>query len=182
MNHWLKQCMRAGFLSTLVVVTTSTSAAAQVPGTYRLTICARPCTEADTGVVRGHMVLLTSEVRLDTLSDSIRAALTNRRDWPSRPGDRLNACFSLSSNPASVNGRPFYAGIVPRGLTHWDGRGARVSILLYESPDAFYMLVGTVASGRMVGQGRQGNCCGGEPPVSYFLARRVSEPDINSCL
>jgi hypothetical protein len=175
--------MRVGaLLSLLVLPALNTFPAAQVAGTYRLTICVRPCTEGDTGVVRGQLVLFANPVRLNTLPDTIRAALTERVGWLLRPSEAPNACFALPSGPSHVQGRELYAGIIRRSFTHWHDAPAGITVLLYRSPDAFYSLVGTIDSSRFRGRGEQGNCCGGDPPVTYFLAHRVGEADVNSCM
>ena len=166
----------------LAVVVTTVPAAAQVPGTYRLTICTRPCTESDSGVVRGRLVLFYDAIRVDTLSQSLRTALSERIRLRATGPESVNACFALPTGPAHVAGRELYAGIIRRGLTRWDVSGSDINVMLYRSPDAWYELVGRFESRGYVGRGEQVNCCGGDPPSTFFLARRVGPPDINSCM
>jgi hypothetical protein len=156
---------------------------AQIPGTYRLTICARPCTDADSGVVRGHVVLFADTIRRDTLPPDIRSRLAERARWIELRLNGFNACFSLPSGPTRIDGREVYAGIIRRSLTRWETTRDTIKVLLYLSPDAHYSLAGTIESGYFSGRGLQGICCGyPDPPPTFFRASRLGEPDINSCL
>jgi len=154
---------------------------AQVPGTYRLTICTARCSPSDSGVVRGVVVLFAAPTRLDTIAPPLRDSLALGSLfllWRST----ANACFSLPTGPPRVDGRELYAGITRRGFTHWSRAGRKIVVSLYQSPDASYTLVGTVSGSVYSGQGEQGNCCGGESPTTYFRAVRAGDADLAACL
>ena len=154
---------------------------AQVPGTYRLSICTTQCSPSDSGVVRGVVVLFASPPRLDTIAPPMRDSLLLGGLfvlWQSTP----NACFSLPTGPTNVHGLELYAGINRRGATHWSQTGKELAVSLYQSPDASYTLVGTVNGSVYSGRGVQGNCCGGESPTTYFRAVRVGDADLAACL
>src|SRR5690349_20752655 len=76
---------------------------AQVPGTYRLSICTTRCSPSDSGVVRGVVVLFAAPPRLDTIAPPLRDSLVLGGLfvlWQSTP----NACFSLPTGPTTVGG------------------------------------------------------------------------------
>ena len=166
------------------VALASQSGAAQVPGTYRLTICTSACSAADSGVVRGFLVLFPDSVALGTLSPALRDSLARDSRWllRGRVSRVATACFTLATGPAYVDGRGLYAGIIRRGLTMWEQAGAGMRVRLYQSPDAAYVLDGTLSGQEYTGRGEQRNCCGGPTPSTFFRAVRIREPDITACI
>jgi hypothetical protein len=165
-----------------LVAWTGKRADAQAAGTYRLSICTSPCAPTDSGVVRGYLVLFGDSHRLDSLPTPLRDSLVRRSFWLLRRSTVTNTCFALPTGPTHVNGQELYAGIIRRGLTQWRREGATVRVRLYQSPDASYTLVGAMTTEGYVGRGEQHNCCGGESPITYFLATRVKEADPSACL
>lgn len=167
----------------MLLLTGSAVDGQQIPGTYRLKICAGVCEVDDTArtVAEGHIVLFESPGFLSTLPDSSREELT-RGSYIRQPG-AANACFSIPRRPAQVEGRELYAGIDPRGVTHWSDVDGRIQIRIYQSPDAHYTLDGHLEGDHLAGDGRQGICCGyGPAPETRFFAERVGPPDPQVCL
>lgn len=164
------------------VAVASERGAAQVPGTYRLSICTNPCSAADSGVVRGFLVLFPDSVVFGNLPPAARDSLV-RPSWLLLRGSPVaTACFALPTGPTHVDGRQLYAGIIRRGLTVWEQVGAGIRVRVYQSPDAAYTLDGTMTGLEYTGRGEQHNCCGGANPTTFFHAVRIREPDIAACL
>jgi hypothetical protein len=98
-----------------------------------------------------------------------------------------NACFSIPyRDPEGVNGRELYAGGIPRGLTTWQIQENKLSVALYQSPDAHYIIGGNFSGEAFSGRGNQGISViypgQPEPPETYFLAERIGPPDVVACL
>ena len=162
----------------LAVFAADSTFAQDVTGTYRLTICSAPCVSTDTAsvVARGRLVLFGSAIPLHNSLSLTRIRLRERS------GDRPpNACFVVTERQQEVGERELYAGIVRSGLTEWQVEAEEVTVVLYQSPDARYVLQGTIESGDFSGRGIQRNCCGGPPPETYFLAERIGTPDVRAC-
>jgi hypothetical protein len=175
--------MRPLFLAFVFVIAAALPVFGQVPGTYRLTICVRPCIESDTGVVvRGHLVIFQDSIRVDTLSEALQKGVTRLSSRMSLRPAASNACFALPERRKEIDGKELYAGIIPSAFTLIRSGPLGVTTMLYRSPDASYSLVGYFKSGRYIGEGHQRNCCGGAPPSTFFLAVRTGDPDIRTCL
>ena len=180
--------LQSSVITTVAVLASAALAsqrgAAQVPGTYRLSICTSQCSAADSGVVRGFLVLFPDSVELGTLSPALRDSLTRDSRWllRGRFSRVATACFTLAPGPTYVDGRELYAGITRRGLTVWEQTGAGLRVRLYQSPDAAFVLDGTLSGLEYTGRGEQRNCCGGPTPSTFFRAVRIREPDITACI
>jgi hypothetical protein len=173
--HWT--VLSFAFLLTLAV-----PASAQVPGSYRLTICNRLCEETDSGVVRGNLVIFPDSITLSAFDDSTQKALSRLRSTGYMRPVAPNACFAITHRQKTVDGKELYAGIIRNSLTRARSGPTGVVTTLYSSPDASYSLIGYFKSGKYAGEGHQVNCCGGAPPTTFFLAVRTGEPDIQTCL
>ncbi|WP_337171768.1 hypothetical protein [Gemmatimonas aurantiaca] len=154
---------------------------AQVPGVYQLTICAGRCTESDSGLVRGSLVLFRDAVHIDTIANRAYAPLS-RDLYLVRIAKSVNACFTLRRNQSRVNGQELYAGIIGRSFTTWTLDGSVTQVVLYRSPDASFRLVGTLEGNTYSGTGHQSNWNGGTGPQTFFRAVRVGDPDAAACL
>ena len=176
--RWLLITMPAALAS---VAFASERGAAQVPGTYRLSICTNRCSAADSGVVRGFLVLFPDSVALSNVPPAARDSLV-RPSWLLLRGLPVaTACFALPAGPTHVDGRELYAGIIRRGLTVWEQVGTGIRVRVYQSPDAAYTLDGSMTGLEYTGRGEQQNCCGGANPMTFFRAVRIREPDLAAC-
>jgi hypothetical protein len=126
-------------------------------------------------------VLFRDSVHIDTIATPSYAPLLHDL-YLVRRARSVNACFALRRNDPRVNGQELYAGIVGRSFTTWTSDGRATHVVLYGSPDASYMLVGTLEGHIYSGAGYQDNCCGGTSPQTFFRAVRVGDADLAACL
>ncbi|WP_337170199.1 hypothetical protein [Gemmatimonas aurantiaca] len=165
------------------IVLSRTPIQAQMPGVYQLTICASQCTESDSGLVRGSLVLFRDPIHIDTIANLAYTPLS-RDLYLVRHAKSVNACFALRRIQSRVNGQELYAGIIGRSFTTWTSVDGATHVALYGSPDASFMLVGIGAHERHTysGTGHQSNWNGETGPLTFFRAVRVGDPDPAACL
>ena len=175
--------MRSKFALTFTIglALSRTPIQAQVPGVYQLTICASQCTESDSGLVRGSLVLFRDSIHIDTIANPAHAPLS-RDLYLVRRAKFVNACFALRRSQSRVNGQELYAGIIGRSFTTWTSDDGATHVALYGSPDASFTLVGTHEGHTYSGTGYQSNWNGGTGPQTLFRAVKLSDPDPAACL
>ena len=161
------------------------------PGTYRIWMCAAPCTSADSAkaVATATVVILDDST---AAADPVRAALATLpplAHW-ARPNPAAavnNACFRVTQRERKVGTEELFFGITPNAVTRWQSTAEGYSMLVYRSPDANYTLrwtaPGALTSGEgwSSGPGPNGPFGGREHRNAYFAATRLGPPDPARC-
>jgi hypothetical protein len=187
-EHMRRSVFRGGYVIALSLVGSfAHPAAAQeiVPGTYRFWLCADPCSPPDSAraVARGIIVLFG-----DALEQQQRTGLERlegmERIPPGQPAAQRNACFLVTQRSDTVRGEELFFGIIPASATRWTSRTpSESSMLVYQSPDAFYELRFKANERGFEGQGWS---AGWQIDVDWhqntsIVAERRGPPDADAC-
>lgn len=158
-------------------------ASGQVEGTYRFVICEEECTSTDTAgsLASGEIVLFADSTLDSAIPDEVLANLRRQSFWLLTRDSSSNACFRVPHRMASVGGHELFAGIIREGLTRWEMQAGEIMIRLYQSPDGFFTVFGTLEGGGIRGRGEQAHGLDPKPPDRAFLAERIGPPDPVRC-
>ena len=166
-------------------------AQAPEPGTYRVWICADPCTPADSAkaVATATIVILDDAAANAEPARGVLATLPVLASWRNKdttPGP--NACFRVTQRERRVGTEELFVGITPAASTRWQHSAADgFTLRLYQSPDASYALrwIGpgalTTGEGWSSGPGPSSVARGANHRNAYFAATRLGPPDPNQC-
>jgi len=132
-------------------------------------------------VANGVLVLMNDTVPTDKLPGDLLEASKRDSRWllaKTAP----SACFGFETSVKEVDGRAFYGGIIPAGLTTWKERGDTIAVKLYQSPDAWMTLKGKQEGDRISGVVRQREFYGGKVADGLpFEAERTGPASIDAC-
>jgi len=164
----------------------SASSAAVPPGTYRLVLCAEPCTTAETARAAATAIV----VIIDTSDKTKRAAweavslpiLERPRNVTAEP----NACFKVTQAARTVGTESLLFGIIKNAKTSAVATttpgGSAFSMRFFKSIDGTYELRWT-GNGQLT-RGEGWSAHAPENPFhrnAYFAAERIGEPDPTQC-
>jgi hypothetical protein len=155
-------------------------------GTYRLIICAEPCTASDTA----RSVATAVVVILDAGDQAMRAvwnALPLRPIDPQQPAFGQSACFKVTKAARKVGAEELNFGITTSALTYAvasaGSTNAAFSMIVYRSIDAAYELRWSGGGPLVRGEGWSLS-----PDIrtsfhrnAYFAAERTGGPDPAQC-
>jgi hypothetical protein len=140
---------RATAIGVLAFVARRATAQALTPGTYRVVLCAQPCTIADSGRAIGVATIVIvgdSTAERDSIAAVPRSLRALGR---AGTGGVHNACINITRAERRVAGEELFFGIYLTGATRWQySAAAGFSLLVFSSPDASYTLRWT-APGRL---------------------------------
>jgi hypothetical protein len=151
-------------------------------GTYEVAICAGTC--ADRVSVRGTLVLENDQYALAEVPEPAQSYFRRRTFILSvvRAREMPNACFVLERAPDAAT----YAGISRVGLTRWERDAATdsVSLPVFNSPDAGYVIRFVRTNGGFTGRGRSSGVGDWHVPLldDVIEARRIGPPDRSICI
>ncbi len=174
-------------LAALYLVVSGSPAQAQATGadvregTYRFEVLSP---DGEAVVARGEFLLADAPLHLSRLPGEL--APWARLASGLRPDEEPNVCFHFVESPEELEGRPFYGGSTPTGLSTWTQENGMVSFLVYRSPDAFqYFRVAPAEGrrdGRLEGQVLQAEH-DGRGPLEWVVvsAERIGPASLEAC-
>lgn len=172
---------RLVLLAMLLFLMPSHVSAQDVAGTYTFRIMSGDSVEEQT-VATGSLVLMkdsvvTQRLPADLLEEAQRESVHLLR------GERVpSACFGFETSTKEIDGREFYGGIIPAGLTTWELQGDTIKVGLYLSPDAGMYLKGNWEGDRISGVVRQWEAYGGKIVDGLpFEAERTAPSSTDAC-
>ncbi len=141
--------------------------------------------EADTSgahlIAAGTLVLMDDSVPTNEIPADLLEEVRQDSRWLLREATP-DACFGFERSVEEVDGREFYGGIIPAGLSSWDFRVDSVMVKLYQSPDAWMILRGRYEDGRITGVVRQREFYQGEIADRLpFEAERTGPASSDAC-
>jgi hypothetical protein len=175
------------FPTTLLLVTgfllSPINGSGQTEGTYRFVLCEEECTTTDTvGVIAaGTLVLFPDSTFAAEIPSDVLQTVRRRSRWILMRDKEVNACFHIPHWVSRVGGHELFAGIIREGLTYWEVVEGEIRISLYQSPDGFFLVMGSLEDGRILGRGEQAHGEDPRPPDRAFLAERIGPPDPRRC-
>lgn len=166
---------------TLLLLAPILATAQDVTGSYNFQVMSGDA-EEEHPVATGSFVIMQDPVPTTELpADLVEEA---RRESQSLlfPDATPSACFGFRMSTQEVDGREFYGGIIPGGLTTWEIQGDTVRVVLYRSPDASMGLAGTYEGRRITGVVRQHESYGGKIVDRLpFEAERTGPASVGTC-
>lgn len=189
---WPKDARRSPIIASIVAIPLLGSAlcaplgrAAQdtIAGTYEIRACAEPCDPlSNPGEVVGTLVLAGTSFPLDGLPERAQRHLRQHEAWllAALEEHEPNACFALTR---SSEASPSLLGSSPFGVTEWKVVNDTLSLLLWASPDAGYVVKFALNGSDLVGRGYSW-----APGVEYHSTRDVivafrrGPPALDPCL
>lgn len=128
-----------GWIATLPA-TLSAQDPVDVQGSYIFRVLS---TDREEVVAEGQFVLGVAEFDLREIDDEVLSFATERSFWLLRPGDApARVCFGFERSQDYVEGREFYEGVIPVGLSNWTVERGELRIHVYQSPYASQHLAG----------------------------------------
>lgn len=144
--------------------------------------CTQPCDprRGDQASFRGRIVLDDPGRLVADLPDSVRHYLRRREPYLLyRAGTGYNACFAFEPRTTFRT----LAGISRASVTKWESSDGRMSLPLYESPDAVSLVTVYVRGGELHGYGiSAGGGARTAFPRDSVWGRRVGPPDYELCI
>ena len=155
--------------------------AQDVPGSYNFQVMSGDAEEAHP-VATGSFVLMQDSVPTTELPTDLLEKAQRESHWLLFPDATPSACFGFGMSTQEVDGREFYGGIIPSGLTTWEVQGDTVRVMLYRSPDASMGLEGSYEGRRITGVVRQHEGYGGKIVDRLpFEAERTGPASVGTC-
>lgn len=159
--------------------------AQEVAGTYNFRVMNGDSAETQS-IATGTFVLMEDSVPTNKLPAALLEKAQQESRWLLFPPKKVtpSACFGFKTSTREVDGREFYGGIIPAGLTTWELQGDTVRVDLYQSPDSWMDLKGSYSGNRISGVVWQDKTYGDwNGPGNWlpFEAKRTGPASIDAC-